>query len=149
MVASSSTENSGSGSSSGSESENTQNEMRLQIIEFVRYANLDKTNTDRLLCLLNDIHSTIDLPKTGHELWEQAGVKFTYKTTVHCTKCKRQLSKFNERCNCDNSNQTINTELVLLSIPDEIRRVVKKNIDLIEFLRIHRNEFSYDVTNGT
>jgi len=138
-----------SSETSGSESEidNDQN-RHLQIIEFVRSANLDKTNTDRLLDLLNSIHSNVDLPKSARELWEKAGVKFSYKRTVYCTKCKRQLSKYSDKCNCDNAKKNMNTELVLFSIPDEIRRVVKKNINLIEFFHAHKDEFVYDVTNG-
>ncbi|CAF3413525.1 unnamed protein product [Rotaria socialis] len=42
----------------------------------------------------------------------------------------------------------MNTEFVLFSIADEIRRVVKNNIDLIEFFRIHKAEFPYDIVNG-
>ncbi|CAF2904707.1 unnamed protein product, partial [Rotaria sp. Silwood2] len=135
-------------SGSESESDTDENEELIQIIDFIRGANLDKSNTDRLLDLLNNIHSNVGLPKTGRELWERAGIKFTFKTNIYCSICNRQLTKFADKCNCLHGNQNMNTELILFSIPDEIRRVVKLNFNLIEFFADYRHEFMYDITNG-
>lgn len=124
------------------------NKEYLQIVEFIRDANLDKTNTDQLMRLLNNIKENAGLPQTGRELWKEIGIEFNYQKFIYCTKCKQQLLKFGSKCDCDKTNHLMNTEVVLFSIADEISRVVKNNIDLIEFFRIHRNEFPYDVTNG-
>ena len=132
----------------GSESDADEDEELIQIIDLIRSANLDKSNTDRLLALLNNIHSNVGLPKSGRELWKRAGVEFTFKTNIYCSICDRQLSKFADKCSCFNGNHNMNTELLLFSIPDEIRRVVKINFDLIEFFDDYRNEFMYDITNG-
>ncbi|CAF3160273.1 unnamed protein product, partial [Rotaria sp. Silwood2] len=53
------------------ESDSDENEEITQIIDFIRSANLDKSNTDGLLDLLNNIQSNVDLPKSGRELWNQ------------------------------------------------------------------------------
>ena len=133
---------------SESDSDNNEVEELIQIIDFIRGANLDKTNTDRLLDLLNNINSNVGLPKSGRELWEPAGVKFSFKTNIYCSICNRQLSKFTDKCNCANRTQNTNTEIILFSIPDEIRRVVKINFNLMKFFDDYRHEFMYDITNG-
>ncbi|CAF4245594.1 unnamed protein product [Rotaria sp. Silwood2] len=129
------------------ESDSDENEEITQIIDFIRSANLDKSNTDGLLDLLNNIQSNVGLPKSGRELWKRVGVKFTFKTNIYCSNCNRQLSRFCDKCNCPNGNQNMNIELILFSIPDEIRQVVKMNFDLIEFFANYRHEFMYDITN--
>ncbi|CAF3867536.1 unnamed protein product, partial [Rotaria sp. Silwood1] len=85
---------------------------------------LDKSNTKRLLDLLNNIKSNVALPKSDRELWKRAGIQFTFNANIYCSDCNRQLSKFSDKCTCPNGNQNMNTELILFSIPDEIRRVV-------------------------
>ena len=125
-----------------------EDEDLIQIIDFIRRANLDKSNTDRLLELLNNLHSNVGLPKTRRELWERSGVKFTFTTNIFCSICNRPLLKFTDKCKCTNTNQCMNTELILFSIPDEIRRVIKMNYYLIEFFDSVRHEFMYDITSS-
>ncbi|CAF4012972.1 unnamed protein product, partial [Rotaria sordida] len=134
---------------SGGENDSDEDEELMQIINFIRSANLDKSNTNRLLDLLNNIKSNVGLPKSDRELWKRAGIQFTFQTNIYCSNCNRQLSKFADKCACLNGNQNMNTELILFSIPDEIRRVVKMNFHLIEFYENYRHEFMYDITNGT
>ncbi|CAF3928177.1 unnamed protein product [Rotaria sordida] len=62
-----------SAGSSSSDNDNAEDDIFLQIIDFVRSANLDKVNINRLLRLLNNIHPNNGLPKSANELWEQAG----------------------------------------------------------------------------
>ncbi|CAF1397656.1 unnamed protein product [Rotaria sordida] len=133
---------------SGGENDSDEDEELMQIINFIRSANLDKSNTNRLLDLLNNIKSNVGLPKSDRELWKRAGIQFTFQTNIYCSNCNRQLSKFADKCACLNGNQNMNTELILFSIPDEIRRVVKMNFHLIEFYENYRHEFMYDITNG-
>ncbi|CAF1264911.1 unnamed protein product, partial [Rotaria sordida] len=66
-----------SAGSSSSDNDNAEDDIFLQIIDFVRSANLDKVNINRLLRLLNNIHPNNGLPKSANELWEQAGVLCT------------------------------------------------------------------------
>ncbi|CAF2041896.1 unnamed protein product [Rotaria magnacalcarata] len=131
-----------------SEDDDTSNKKYLQILEFIRDANLDKASTDRLMRLLNNVNEYAGLPRTGRELWHELGVEFNYRTFISCTKCNKDLLKFGDKCNCIETNHLMNTEFVLFSLADEIRRVVKNNIDLIEFFRIHKAEFPYDIVNG-
>ncbi|CAF1388883.1 unnamed protein product [Rotaria sordida] len=126
---------------SGGENDSDEDEELMQIINFIRSANLDKSNTNRLLDLLNNIKSNVGLPKSDRELWKRAGIQFTFQTNIYCSNCNRQLSKFADKCACLNGNQNMNTELILFSIPDEIRRVVKMNFHLIEFYENYRHEF--------
>lgn len=72
-------------SGSDSEDDNDQNDKHLQIIEFVHCANLDKKNTDRLLHLLNDIHSNVGLPKSNlltKQLYIARNVNDNYPNSV-------------------------------------------------------------------
>ncbi|CAF1458840.1 unnamed protein product [Adineta steineri] len=50
-------------SENDSETETDTDEQVIQIINFICDANLDKSNTNQLLTLLNSIHSNIGLPK--------------------------------------------------------------------------------------
>ncbi|CAF4289870.1 unnamed protein product, partial [Rotaria sordida] len=70
-----------SAGSRSSDNDNAEVDILLQIIDFVRSVNLDKVNTNRLLRLLNNIHSNNGLPKSANDLWAQTGATLTYKTT--------------------------------------------------------------------
>jgi hypothetical protein len=108
-------------------------------------ANLDKTNTNRLLKLIRNITSDQQLPRTGTELWAKIGVEFLYKSQIFCTACMARCQNFGHRCSCNPSPRLIHSELILFPLDEELRRVVRMNIDLIDRYRPHN---SADVIDG-
>ena len=98
--------------------------------------------------LINTIHPEINLPKGHNQLFESVDVQFNYTTYIFCTNCMKKLKKFSDRCSCNATIPVINSELVLVSLPCELRRVLKQNIKLIEWYRRNRQKFPIDITSG-
>jgi hypothetical protein len=66
-------------------------------------------------------------------LWREAGIEFNDETTILCMSCMKKLGKFSDRCPCNDPNRKRNSELVVFSIANELRRVIEANIDAIDW----------------
>ena len=105
-----------------------------ELISFIHSAKLNKKATASLLSLLRSTTSlTINhIPKTTNALWQQLGVLFKYKTYNYCSTCFTELMQCDDSCpSCSIKNKP-NSELCICSINEELERVVRSNINLIQ-----------------
>ena len=79
------------------------------------------------------------------ELWAKIGVEFLYKSQIFCTACMARCQSFSHRCSCSPSPRLVHSELILFPLEEELRRVVRMNIDLIDRYHPHN---SADVIHG-
>ncbi|CAF4876804.1 unnamed protein product, partial [Rotaria sp. Silwood1] len=141
---------------SSDESEATHDQIEIerqtflqQLIEFIRDANLNKTTTSSLLSLLNSSKSYDEIPVSINQLLKQLDVKFYYDSFVYCSTCLTSLSKIQDRCiNCGTSKIKANSELIIFSVADELRRVVQSNIELIKWYSFRENQMISDIVLG-
>ncbi|CAF3882841.1 unnamed protein product [Adineta steineri] len=121
-----------------------------QLTNFIHFARLNKTATTSLLSLLKTTKSfSANIPKTTNALWEQVGVKFTFKTFYYCSSCFEELNSYQDlyiRCN---SKEKANSEFCLFSLAEELERVVKSATDIIEWYSTPKNQLAGDVIKGT
>ncbi|CAF2853088.1 unnamed protein product [Rotaria sp. Silwood2] len=120
-----------------------------QLIEFIRDANLNKTTTSSLLSLLNSSKFYDEIPASINQLVKKLDIKFYYDIFVYCSTCFTLLSKIQDRCiNCGNPKKKANSELIIFSIADELRRVVQPNIELIKWYSFRENQMISDIVFG-
>ncbi|CAF3964082.1 unnamed protein product [Rotaria sordida] len=120
-----------------------------QLIEFIRDANLNKTATSSLLSLLNSSKSYDEIPVSINQLLKQLDIKFYYDIFIYCSTCLTSLSKIQDRCiNCETSTKKTNSELIIFSIAEELRRVVQSNIELIKWYSFRENQMISDIVLG-
>jgi hypothetical protein len=120
-----------------------------KVVEFIRLANLNKTTTSELLSLLRSTGTGHNLPRTIDQLWTRMNISFNYETYIYCSVCFKQLNTCHDRCSlCSSSNSIQNSELIVYSINDELRRVLESNIELIEWYAQPKNRLVSDVVNG-
>ncbi|CAF0896875.1 unnamed protein product [Rotaria sordida] len=110
----------------------------LDLIHFIRSSNLNKTNTNNLLTLIDNISSNKSLPQTEKQLWKQLNIKFDDKTIIYCTNCLKKLVKFNDCCDsCANVHLYINSELIIFLMEKEISQIIQMNTDFIKGYHPH------------
>ncbi|CAF5033884.1 unnamed protein product, partial [Rotaria sp. Silwood1] len=99
--------------------------MNVKIATFICSSQLDKSNANQLIKLLNHVHDQETPPPLSLvSLWNQLKVKFNYTTKKYCSNCMLELIK----CTCNNTNCVLNSELIIFSITEEITRVVLATI---------------------
>ncbi|CAF1297369.1 unnamed protein product [Rotaria magnacalcarata] len=133
------------------EGDNTSEDHFLsQLVNFIHSANLNKTTTNSLLSLLRSKCSCNagGIPKTIDALWKLLDIKFDFDTYYFCSMCFAELLKYDDVCPTCCSKGTVNSELCIFSLSNEIDRVVKSNIDLIRWYSIPENQLVADVVNG-
>ena len=121
-----------------------------QLTDFIHCAKLNKTTTMSLLSLLRTTNalSTDIIPKSANGLWEQLGVKFGFESFYFCSICLRELRNYQDICSVCDSKEKANCELCVFSLKEELERVVKSTIDVIQWYRIPQNQIVADVING-
>ncbi|CAF3972437.1 unnamed protein product [Rotaria sp. Silwood1] len=120
--------------------------MNVKIATFICSSQLDKSNANQLIKLLNHVHDQETPPPLSLvSLWNQLKVKFNYTTKKYCSNCMLELIK----CTCNNTNCVLNSELIIFSITEEITRVVKNNYDLILKYRLEQHKNKDDIVQGT
>lgn len=120
------------------------------LVNFIHAANLNKTTTQLLLKLLRKTCSlTMDnIPKTANALWQQLGVAFAFEKFFYCSVCFTELLQYQDIClNC-NVKQTPNSELFVFSIEHELQRVIRSNIDVIQWYSLPEHQIIADIVNG-
>ena len=136
--------------SSDERSDDDQPAFLYEMVEFIRSANLNKTTTSSLLSLLRSVGCDQDLPRTVDQLWSRLRISFNHDTFIHCSVCFTQLNAFHDRCSsCSNADWIPNSELIVQSTTDELRRVIESNIKLIEWYSQPQNRIVSDVVSGT
>ncbi|CAF2970318.1 unnamed protein product [Rotaria sp. Silwood2] len=116
--------------------------MNVKVATFICSSQLDKSNANQLIKLLNHVHDQETPPPLSLvSLWNQLKVKFNYTTKKYCSHCMLELIK----CTCNNTNRVLNSELIVFSITEEITRVVKNNYDLIMKYRLEKQKNKDDI----
>ncbi|CAF3960080.1 unnamed protein product [Rotaria sp. Silwood2] len=119
--------------------------MNVKVATFICSSQLDKSNANQLIKLLNHVHDQETPPPLSLvSLWNQLKVKFNYTTKKYCSHCMLELIK----CTCNNTNRVLNSELIVFSITEEITRVVKNNYDLIMKYRLEKQKNKDDIVQG-
>ncbi|CAF2109542.1 unnamed protein product [Rotaria magnacalcarata] len=126
-----------------------QHQFLTQLMDFIHTAKLNKRTTASLLSLLRTAKPfTKDIPKSINSLWAQLDVKFAFKTFYFCSFCFKQLDQFRDICTVCNSKEKANSEFCLFSLTEELERVVKSTIDIINWYKVPENQFVADVIRG-
>lgn len=110
------------------------NEFLLKSIDFVHSANLNKTTTHSLLSLLrSNCSCSVDIiPKTTDALLKELDIKLAFNTFYFCSICFIELNNYQDICSQCNARTKANSELCIFSLDEEIKRVVRSNIDLVQ-----------------
>jgi hypothetical protein len=120
-----------------------------QLVDFIRNANLNKTATSSLLSLLQSAKSCEDIPSTLAHLLKEFDITFHYEVFIYCSDCLSTLNRFQDRCTqCSPSDRKPNSELIVFSAVDELQRVVRSNLKLIQWYSLPENQLVSDIVQG-
>lgn len=127
-----------------------QNELFLhKLVDFIHLANLNKNTLSNLLLLLRSYQYTGFIPSTSDQLWRILEVSFNYDLFIYCSSCLLPLKSYNERCSSsDKERNQANSELIVFSIDEELKRVVHSNIQLIRSYSKTENQIEADFVRG-
>jgi hypothetical protein len=109
-----------------------------KMTDFIHTAKLNKVTTTVLLSLLRTTCSfdVQDIPKTTNALWKELQIDFAFEKFYHCSLCFTELVKHQDVCpNCDAAMTTTNSELCVFSLANELQRVVRSNVDVMDWYR--------------
>ena len=120
----------------------------IYIANFIRKANLNRRSTTDLLQLLQDIRFNEEIPITENDLWRSLDIEFNFHAHIFCTSCLSKLIKFSDSCKCNAPVKKINSELIIFSVSKEIKDIIKRNIDLIDWYRHEPNQILCDIVQG-
>ena len=120
-----------------------------QLVDFIRDANLNKTATSSLLSLLQSAKSCEDIPSTLAHLLKELDITFHYEVFIYCSECLSPVNRFQDRCTqCSPSDRKPNSELIVFSTVDELQRVVRSNLKLIQWYSLPENQLVSDIVQG-
>ncbi|CAF2033846.1 unnamed protein product, partial [Rotaria magnacalcarata] len=117
-------------------------ELHVEIAKYICNSNLDKLKTHKFIHLLNHIHDLkISPPSSSDALWKELNIQFNYSIIKYCSSCMAEL----KYCSCNNINKLIISELILLPIDDEIKRIIKNNYYIIDKYKFNQHNHIDDI----